>query len=245
MALTRGFLVTEAHIDMLRLLPEKTCDKVLGAAFRAALGMPSTAEIKDGSGVLEALVGAISAAALRFDAENAEKRRKDAARKSIAKSASSRNPRESEGIRGNPKESEGENRNPNPRTGIRAEGNEGNEGNEGEYTQMRYGGDVNDGGLTAAAPPSVESIADWCEVHISPQPPAEWLADWRARMCEGGWRGSRGQNLLAHGLWRRELSAWWARARKNISAPAAEQDLPAPVNGAGRVAVPMYTGEIA
>lgn len=245
MALTRGFLVSEAHIDMLKLLPEKTCDKVLGAAFRAALGMSATLEIKDGTGVLEALVGAIAAAAERFDAENAEKRRKDAVRKRIVKTVSPRNPKESEGIRRNPRESEGENRNPNPCAGIRVERSERSEGSEREYTQSCEDVNCDDGGLTAVAPPSVESLADWCEVHISPRPSAEWLSDWRTRMCEGGWRGSRGQNLLAHGLWRRELSAWWARERKNISARAVEQDLPAPSTGAGRVAVPMYTGEIA
>lgn len=260
MALSRGFLVAEAHVEMLKRLPEKTCDKVLGAAFRAALGMSSTSEIKDVTGVLDALVGAIATAATKFDEENAVKRRADAERKRRGKIGIQRNPMESDGIqrnpseeigmesychningedsngfRWNPTESNGIQRNPNAKNGIRVEGKkEGKK--ECVYTRTGENGDESEA-------PTVDVIERWCEVHVSPRPPVEWLAQWRSRMDEGGWRSSRGQNLLVGGAWRRELSAWWAVEKKKFAARAVESELAAPSTGAGRVSVPMWTGE--
>lgn len=264
MALSRGFLVSEAHVEMLKRLPEKTCDKVLGAAFRAALGMSSTTEIKDTTGILDALVGAIAAAALKFDAENAEKRRADAERKRRGKSGIQRNPTESDGfqrngadenrsttycheenaddsdgIRWNPMESNGTARNPNAQNGIRVERKERRK----ERSVYTHAGE--NAGCEESGPiPDVSALERWCEIHISPRPPVEWLAQWRQRMDEGGWRSSRGQNLLVGGAWRRELSAWWAVEKKNIAARAVESESPAPSTGAGRVAVPMWTSEV-
>lgn len=238
MALSRGFLVAEAHVEMLKRLPEKMCDKVLGAAFRTALGMSNTSEIKDATGILNALVGAISAAAIRFDEENAEKRRVDAERKRRVKIGCIRDLTESNGIQRNPTESDGIRRNPCAENGIRVEGREG-KNERSVYT--RTGENADD---DAASAPSVDALERWCEVHISPRPPVEWLTQWRQRMDEGAWRSSRGQNLLVGGAWRRELSAWWAVEKKNIASRAVESDSPAPSTGAGRVAVPMWTGAV-
>lgn len=263
MALSRGFLVAEAHVEMLKRLPEKTCDKVLGAAFRTALGMSNTSEIKDATGILDALVGAISAAAIRFDEENAEKRRADADRKRRGKIRCIRDLTECDGIQRNdegenmattycheksavdsvgfrriPSESDGTARIPCAENGIRIERKE-RKNERSVYTHTGENADDD-----AASAPSVDALERWCEVHISPRPPVEWLVQWRQRMDEGAWRSSRGQNLLVGGAWRRELSAWWAVEKKNIAARAVESDSPAPSTGAGRVAVPMWTGAV-
>lgn len=252
----RGFLVTSAHIEMLRRLPEKMCDAVLGAAFRAAIGMPSESKIKDPTGVLDALIGAICAEAVRFDARGAEKRAKDAERKRKSASRESPNPTESNGIQRSPTESNGENgascllqrpesdgiqRNPTESNGIQRNPNHETESEQKEEKEEK---EQNVCTRTREAP-SVKELVAWTETHFaSPHPSREWLADWHMRMTEGGWTSGRGKSLLVGGVWQRELSAWWAVEKKNIAARAAEQDSAAPATGAGRVAVPMYTGEI-
>lgn len=252
----RGFLVTSAHIEMLRRLPEKVCDAVLGAAFRAAIGLPTESKIKDPTGVLDALIGAICAEAVRFDERGAEKRAKDASRKRKSAMRENAIPPESNGIQRNPTESSGENggecllmrgnsdgfrRNPTESDGIRRNPNGKTESTQKEEKEEKEENVC----IRTREAPTLGELAAYTETHFgSPHPPREWLAEWLGRMNEGGWINGAGKSLLVRGLWQRELSAWWARDKKNISARAAEQDSAAPSTGAGRVAVPMYTGEI-
>ena len=78
---TRGVLVKEEHVETLRRLPAKTMDAVVGAAFRAAIGMEADLAVKDPTGILVAMVQSIAVAAQKFDENEVERKAKDAERK--------------------------------------------------------------------------------------------------------------------------------------------------------------------
>lgn len=259
MALCRGFLVSEAHVSMLRSLRPDVRAAVLGAAFSQAFDLDGGEAPADEFGVLAALAAAVASDALDFDERGEELRRKDAARKRGRRGCGGAETGGSENVRWTKTASDGrENRPADAENVLRTDENEGvqrtlfasvgqkprpsdaeNVRSRIEENRKEEKGSVCNA-HTRKDPPTADRIASWAEVHFSPPPPREFVDDFHARMTEGDWRDARGRDLLSAGCWQRELSAWWAQEKKH-SAPRGRDDVPAST-GAGRVAVPLFDG---
>lgn len=82
-SVTRGVLIHENHITMIKCLPEKTMDAVLGAAFRICMGQKASLAVKDCNGILSALTQSIAEDAMKFDELSAAKRKNETERKRV------------------------------------------------------------------------------------------------------------------------------------------------------------------
>lgn len=98
MAVGRGFLVSKAHISMLKKLRPGVRSAVLGAAFARAFELDDCDAPEDEFGLLSSLADAVAADALDFDERGEERRRRDADRQRSRRTGGGEGGRESENV---------------------------------------------------------------------------------------------------------------------------------------------------